>query len=459
MEHIIDSPQSRWARVKGEAGALSLLALPVVIDQVGTMSMGVVDTVMVGRLGEQALSAVGMSIAIYYFYMVFSFGVIAAVTPTVAQAYGRGDPHDIQRSTGQAFWIAIVLWIVGTVVMEFIGPILQLLKQPADVIPLAEEYSKALRLGMLPSLLYTVLRSYTTGLGRTRVSMIIALIASAANVGVVYTLVYGALGIPPLGVKGAGYATAFAQLLMMVLMVLAIRSDRELRDYKITAGVWPIDFSRVGQLIRLGVPIGAGNSMEQGVFALTSLLMGQIGELQQASHQVAMSVAALTFMVSLGISTATTTRVGQAIGRGDTARATLGGWVGIAMAMCVTLCTAAIFILLPGPIIGLYVADKPDLLKYASGLLMIAGAFQLADGIQVTAQGALRGVKDTVWPMIVNLVAYWAVGLPLGWLLAFKLDMGGHGLWWGLTIGLIVAATLHTVRFRSLTRRLMVEGD
>jgi len=444
----------RWERIVSEARSLTVLALPVVIDQVGTMSMGVVDTLMVGKLGEQALSAVGMSTAVYFFFVVFAYGVITAVTPTVAQAYGRGDAHDIQRSTGQAFWIALLLCAVGTGVMFYIGPILHLLEQPADVIPLAERYTHALSLGMLPNLLYAVLRSYTTGLGRTRVSMVIALVASAVNVGTVYTLVYGAFGIEAMGVEGAGYATAIAQVLMCTLMVLVIRVDRELRSYGVWAGMWPIEPARIIRLVRLGVPIGAGNSMEQGVFALTSLLMGQIGKLQQAAHQVAINVAAVTFMISLGISTATTTRVGQAIGRGDPRAATLGGWVGVGMAVCVTLCTAGIFILLPEPIIDLYVDNKPELFHYAVGLLMIAGAFQLADGMQVAAQGALRGLKDTVRPMIVNLVAYWVVGLPLGWLLAFRLDMGGHGLWWGLTIGLAVAATLHTLRFRSLTQRM-----
>jgi len=426
------------------------LALPVVADQIGLMSMGFVDTIMVGKLGPEALGAVGIGASVYFFYMVFAYGVVSAVGPTVAQAFGAGDEGEIARSVGQAFWLALLLTAGGVLITWNVGDVLRLLGQPAELIPLAERYTRALSYGILGSLLFATLRAFLVGLGRTRVTMVVSICAGVINAGLDYVFIFGGAGMPALGVAGAGFATTTVQWCMFAVTLYYTLRARDLRPYRFLRQILPPDPRHLLRLLRLGAPIGGGNSMEVGIFALTSLLMGQIGTIALASHQVAINVASITFMIPLGISTAITTRVGQAIGRNDRPGAELAGWIGIALAIAVMCVTAIIFLTLPRAIVTIYTGDA-DVLAYASTLLMIAGAFQIFDGAQVAALGALRGLKDTARPMLVNLLAYWGVGMPTGYSLAFLAGLEGPGLWWGLTSGLAVAAILHSIRFRRLS--------
>jgi MATE family multidrug resistance protein len=280
--------------------------------------------------------------------------------------------------------------------------------------------------------------------------MMISIVGACVNAVVDYLLIYGKLGLPKLGVTGAGYATSLVQWVMLGAALLYVLRDPDLRSYRFFRHLLPLDFPLLKRLVKLGVPIGLGSSMENGVFAFTSLLMGRISTVALASHQVAINVAAFTFMVPLGISTAATTRVGQAMGRGEPRAAALAGWTAIGLGVAFMSCTALAFISFPGAIISIY-SDDPQVLVYAAGLLTIAGAFQIVDGMQVVAIGALRGLKDTARPLLVNLFAYWVIGLPIGYTLAFVFGHGGHGLWWGLSAGLAVAALLHSLRFRRLT--------
>lgn len=444
--------------IRTEARGMFALALPVVIDQVGMMSMGIIDTIMVGRLGADSLGAVGIAAAVYFFFMVFAWGTISAVSPVVAHAFGAGDAEEIGRSVAQGFWLALFLFGLGLVVIENVESILLALGQSPDLVVISGRYVDALRYGMIANLWYSVLRGLTVGLGRTRVTMVISLLAAAVNLVLDYGLIYGKFGLPALGVEGAGYATSLVNWFMFAAAAWYVFSSKDFRSYPIFRYLFRIDPKRMMHLLRLGVPIGIGSSMEHGVFSFTTILMGQIGRIPLASHQVAINVAAFTFMTPLGISTAITTRVGQAIGRGDRDGATLAGWVGIGMAGLFMMGTALVFILIPETIIGVYTNDL-EVLHYASGLLVIAGAFQFVDGIQVASLGALRGLKDTTVPMVTNIIAYWGVGLPTGYYLAFNAGLGGQGLWWGLTTGLAVASLMHSLRFRRLTRSVRDRGD
>ncbi len=432
---------------------MTALAVPVIIDQIGMMSMGIVDTIMVGRLGAAPLGAVAVGAAVYFFVMVFSWGVLSSVGPTVAHAFGARQPDEIARATGQGFWLALLLFAIALLVVTNVDVILRLTGQSDSIITLSTSYVSALSYGMIAALWYSVLRSFTVGLGRTRVTMVISLAAALLNVVADYAFIYGQFGFPALGARGAGVATACVNWFMLAAGVIYVLKDRDLRLYRFTRHILRPDFSRLWGLIRLGVPIGAANSMEHGIFGLTAILMGRLGEIPLASHQIALNVAAFTFMVPLGVSTATTTRVGQATGAGDTHGARIAGWVGVGLAGLFMVATATTFLLFPGAIIGIYTSDRA-VLDYASGLLMIAGAFQIFDGIQVAAQGSLRGLKDTARPMVVNLISYWGVGVPVSIILCFELGAGGPGLWWGLTSGLAVASVLHTRRFHRLTRQI-----
>lgn len=440
-----------------EVRAMLRLAIPVVLDQLGMMSMGFVDTIMVGRLGPEALGAVGIGASIYFAFMVFAWGTVGAITPIVAHAFGAGDHEEIEHAVGQGFWVALGLTIIGIGLMQLAGPILRALGEPEAIIPTGVSFIQALSIGMIASLWYAVLRAFTVGLGRTRITMVISFGAAIVNIVADYVIIYGKLGLPALGPAGSGLATSVVQWTMLGAMLLYTLREGELRRYRIFRRARRRDMAMIARIVRLGAPIGGGNTLEGGVFGLTSLLMGQIGTIALAAHQIAINVASFTFMVPLGVSMAITTRVGQFLGARNLASATLAGWVGTLVAGLFMVVTAILFVTIPGPIIGIY-SGNSDVIGYASGLLMIAGAFQIFDGVQVAAQGALRGLKDTTVPMMTNLVAYWLIGLPTGYLLAFTFGLGGQGLWWGLTMGLAAAALMHSIRFSKMIDRFRQEA-
>jgi MATE family multidrug resistance protein len=433
-----------------ELRALFALALPVVIDHLGTMSMGLVDTILVGRLGAAELAAVGSGSALYFSYMTFALGVLSAVAATVAHAAGARDDDEVAGALAQGIWLAVGMAAIGLVALQFSESALHFMKQPAEMIPLSESYLATLRWGMLGALLNATLRSFLVGLGRARFSMAISIAASVLNFGLDTVLIFGGLGIAAMGVAGAGAATAIAQWSMFLATVVYVLRSPDFAGYRERFSM-RVDAGAAMRLLRLGIPIGIGSSLENAVFALTTLVMGRIGTTAVAAHQVAINVAATTFMVPLGISIATTTRVGHAAGAGDMPGAARAGWTGIIAGLGVMAMTAIVFLLFRYDIVAVYTSD-PEVAARAAVLLMIAGAFQLSDGVQITSQGALRGLKDTTRPMLVNLLAYWLVGFPVGLLLAFGLGVGAPGLWWGLTLGLTVAGILHVLRFRRLTR-------
>jgi multidrug resistance protein, MATE family len=439
---------SRSART--ELRALLSLAIPVVIEHLGIMSMGLVDTVLVGRLGAAELASVGSGSAVYFAYMTLAFGILSAVATTVAHAAGARDDDEVSATLAQGAVIAVGLAAVGLIYIGNTELIFTLLGQPAEMIPLAERYLGALKWGVLATLLNATLRSFLVGLGQARIPMLVSIAGSLLNVGLASTLIFGGLGVPTLGVAGAGYATATVHWLMFAATLTYVLRGERFAAYRARFSL-RVDAKRTAQLVRLGVPIGVGSSLESAVFVVTTLVMGRIGTSAVAAHQVAINVAATTFMIPFGISVATTTRVGHAAGSGDVAGAARAGWTGIGAGMGVMVITAISFLLFREQIVGLYTRDL-EVAARAAILLLIAGAFQLGDGLQVTSQGALRGLKDTARPMLVNLLAYWFVGFPVGLLLAFELGYEAPGLWWGLTLGLTVAGILHVLRFRKLTR-------
>jgi len=434
-----------------------VLALPAVLAQLSQMSMGFVDTFMVAKLGPEAIGAVGIGNVVYFFFMVFSFGTLAAVSPMVAHAYGAGDPDEIGRSVGQGLWVAVGLTAVGTVIAWNATSILVLMGQKQSVAAIAGTYTRAMSYGLIANLWFSVLRAFCDAVNRTRVAMVISMLAVVINITADYTLIYGAFGFPALGAVGAGYATAIVRWFMLGLMTLYVMRSSDFGSYRFIHFVRRPNPAYVRSILRLGLPIGATHSMEHGFFGLASLLMGTISTAALAAHQVSIILAALAFMIPMGISFAVTARVGQATGRNDPHGARLAGWVGIGLGTMVMCVTATLFISFPGKLARIF-TEEHVVVEYARSLLMIAGAFQISDGIQVLAIGALRGLKDTTRPMITNLIAYWAIGLPCGWLLAFKVGLEARGLWWGLVIGLSVAAIMHTLRFRKLVAHVKRDG-
>ena len=443
------------SEIRGEARGMIALAAPIIIAQISQMGMGFVDTYMVADLGETALAAVSAGNVIYFFFLVFAFGTISAVGPMVSQAFGAGDHEEIERSVAQGIWLATGLSLIGFIVAWNTDAILLLAGQEREVAATAGAYTRGMSWGVIANLWFGVLRGFCDAVNRTRVAMVISTIGFFINALADYTLIYGTLGMPELGAPGAGYSTSVVRWAMLLILAGYVFGAREFRSYDFIGQLRRVRVGMLGKMIRLGLPIGASHAMEHGAFGVTTLMMGHISKTAMAAHQVSIMLAALTFMVPMGLAVAISTRVGQAVGRRRPRAAALSGWVGIGIGTLFMCTTALTFILIPDRLATIF-TQKEEIVSYATALLMIVGIFQISDGVQVLAMGALRGLKDTARPMVVNLVAYWFIAIPTGYLLAFEAGMGGPGLLWGLVVGLTVAAVMHTVRFGRLVGRLAV---
>ncbi len=421
------------------------LALPVVIIQVGIMSMGVVDTIMVGHLSPQALAAVALGNLYFFVPSVFGMGTLMVLDPVVAQAVGAGDAPSVARGVQRGVILAGLLSVPSAILLLAAEPILALLHQPAEVVPLAASYSVRLAPGVLPFFLFIVFRQSLQALGRPKPIVWVIVLANLTNIVFNWILIYGRFGFPALGVAGSAWATTLSRwLLCLGLLAFAWRTlVPHLRPARLE--VWQP--APLGRMLRLGTPIGAQFVLEFGAFALVALMMGWLGTRQMAGHQVAINLASLTFMVPLGVADAASILVGRAVGRGDPQGARGSARAALVCAAAFMSCTGALFLSLPTPLARIYTSDL-DVLAVASALIPIAGVFQVFDGLQTVGSGILRGLGHTRTPMVVNLLGYWALGLPVSALLGFALHLGPAGLWWGLVLGLGVVATFLLVRVR-----------
>jgi len=427
------------------------LAAPIILAQLAQMSMSFVDTIMVGRLGQQELAGVAVGGAVFFPLIVITLGILMGVGPMVSQAYGARDHSTAGRAVRQGLWLGTLLTIPSCLVMWNGATLLSWTGQEEEIVLLGEEYLHAILWGVLPLLWFGVLRHFIEALSRPRVVMIITLGAVVLNIGANDVLMYGKLGFPPLGLAGCGWASTFVFWTMFLVMAAFIRRDQGLAPYGVFSRLRKPDWHYFSQLFRLGWPIGVTQGLEVGLFSATALLMGLFSTVALAAHQMTIQCAAFTFMVPLGLSLAVSVRVGQAIGREDLPGARRAGYVGIGLGATFMMITAICFWSFPRFFISLFLdVESPlnrEVVLQAIALLSVAAVFQVFDGIQVTAAGALRGLKDTRVPMIVALISYWVVGLSGGYLFGFQLDMGGVGLWWGLVLGLTTAAILLWWRF------------
>lgn len=421
------------------------LALPVVTIQVGLMSMGVVDTIMVGHLSAQALAAVALGNLYFFVPAVFGMGTLMVLDPVVAQAVGAGDVAAVARGMQRGVLLAVLLSVPSAILLLAAAPILGLLHQPADVVPLAVRYSVRMAPGVLPFFLFIVLRQSLQALGRPRPVVVAIVVANIVNAALNWVLIFGHFGLPALGVAGSAWATTLSRWLLCLLLPL-------LSWKLIVPHVHPVypeirELAPLGRMIRLGTPIGAQYVLEFGAFALVALMMGWLGTRQMAGHQVAINLASLTFMVPLGVADAASVLVGRAVGRADQGGARGSARAALVCAVAFMSCTATLFLSIPGVLAGWYTRD-PSVLAIAAALIPIAGVFQVFDGLQTVAGGILRGLGHTQAPMLVNLLGYWVLGLPVSAYLGFVRGLGPAGLWWGLVLGLGVVASFLLMRVR-----------
>ncbi|MEX2541263.1 MAG: MATE family efflux transporter [Trueperaceae bacterium] len=431
-----------------ETRSLLTLAGPLVLAQLVQAGMAFVDTVMVARLGGEALAGIALGATTYMLLTIFLQGVVFAVGPLVSHAYGGGHYGDAGRAARQGLWLALFLSLPAFPVLLNAESLLLAIGQEPSSARLAGTYLSAAAWGFLPSLLLVALRAFLEGIGDTRPIMLLMTVGLAANIVLDETLMFGRLGLPALGVAGTGYATSLVHILM-VLLAAAYIAWRHRKFAAFGAPRRP-NPRLLGELARLGIPIGLTLGFEAGLFAVTALLMGIVGSVELAAHQIAIQSATMTFMVAVGLAVATSVRVGQASGRGDYRAARRAALTGVAVSVVAMIFSASLFWLAPVAVIGIFIdpglASNAELVRLATLFLGIAATFQIFDGIQVSAAGALRGYKDTAVPMVISLVSYWCVGIGAGTTLAFVFGWGGRGLWTGLVLGLATAAVLLLAR-------------
>lgn len=422
-----------------ELPPLARLAGPVVASEVGWMAMWVADTIIVGRLGAEAIGAVSIGGSIFFAVAIFGLGMMLGLDFVVASAFGAGRLRDAHAALVDGLWLAVALAVALTAVLHIMIPFLPSTGiQPAvleDGIP----YLYASSWSLLPLLLFTALRRYLQALGLVRPILVTILTANVVNVAACWVLVFGNLGAPALGPAGSGWATTASRIYLFACLALFV----VLRERDEPTGLWETRIApawdRLRALVRLGVPAAMQITAEVGVFSVVTALAASFEPGILAAHQIALNSAAFTFMVPAGLASAAAVRVGQAVGRRDADAARRAGWAALVLGLAFMSMAAVAFVTVPGVILGLYTSDATVL---ASGvaLLLIAGAFQLFDGMQVVMTGALRGLGDTRTPMIVNLVGFWLIGLPLGWVFCFRRGAGVPGLWMGLCVGLVIVA-------------------
>lgn len=448
---MISLLSSEKHNLKKEAVTTLKLGLPVIAAQLLQMSMNFVDTVMAGNLSAEALAAVAVGGAIFIPFIMLAAGIMMAITPIIAQLYGGRGFAEIGVNARQGLWLSQLLAIPIFFTIRNLGIVMELLDVTPEIIPIAIGYLQAISWGIFPLCGYMALRFFNEGMSVTRPSMYFALVGVLVNIPANYILMYGKLGFPQLGAVGCGYASSLVGLTMFLGMFIFTKSHKPYQRFEIFSNFRKPEWEYLKEILRVGIPIGLSSTMEVTMFAVVSLLMGSLSTVAVAGHQVAINFSAMTFMVPFGLATAITTRVGNAIGKKSMEEARRRGFVGIALSTLFMSITAIIMFTIPDLITSIYTQDNA-VQEVAIGLLYMAAIFQISDGLQVSGYGALRGLKDTKIPMYVNFVAYWMVGLPLGYYLGITMGIGPQGLWMGLIAGLTVAAILHNIRFFTSTR-------
>ena len=402
------------------------------------MSMGIVDTVMVGRLPNSAVAigATGLGQSLYHSVAIFGAGLLLGLDTFVAQAFGREDIRDARHSLVNGLLIAAGLSPVLMLAVSFWPALMQHFGISVELVEPMRPFLRALNWGTLPLLAYFAIRRYLQAVNVVRPITFALVSANIINAIGNWALIYGHLGFRPMGITGSGWSTCLARIYMAGVLAVVLVWVESRRNALSWRGI-RVDWRRVADLLRLGTPAATQILLEISAFSAATAICAKLGPVPLSGHEIALNCAALTFMVPLGISSAAAVRVGQQLGRGDPHGARLAGWSAIALGCGFMTCAGLVFVLLPRQIARLFSPD-PVVIRVGATLLLVAAAFQLFDGLQTVATGALRGTGDTRTPMLANLVAYWFIGLPLGYFLCFQMQWGAAGVWIGLCIGLIM---------------------
>lgn len=453
MTHFL----SNTKEIKAEFHRSIALSVPLAASQLAQSATGFVDTVMMGWMGPEALAAGGLAAAMFMTLWVTGLGLSNGVTALAAEAYGQDDPDRICRILNQGILLSILISIPAIVIFSQGEAIMRATGQTIATARLAQTYLNAILWGYFPAITFVMLRGITSSMNSPRMPMVIAIVGLGFNAIGNYILGFGKFGFPVMGLSGLAIATTATHWLMMGSLLFYLLINPKFKSLKLRR--LQIDFSLLWQLLKLGLPIGISFAAEVGLFSVTTFLMGRLGVSVLAAHQVVFQTIAMIFMLPLGVSYATTIRVGQCLGQTDVNGIKRSAFVGMVLGGGVMAIAATLLILFPKEVLSLYldlsIPVNQELVPIATSMLTIAALAQILDGVQTTAAGALRGLQDTKVPMVLSFVAFWIVGLASGVWMGFGLGWGGVGLWMGQSIGITMASLLFVLRFFALSKRLV----
>jgi len=434
------------------------LAVPIALTQLGQIAMMTTDLALVGRLGDAAVAAAALASTVYFVSFTFGMGLMSAVAPLAAQAFGARDPRRVRRALRVGLWAALLISLPMMLLPLFGEHVLLTLGQVPATSHLAQQYLRGLAWGITPALWFLAIRGFMGAVNRPEPGLWITLAAIPANATLVYLLIYGGLGLPRLELFGAGLATTTVNFGMFLAGIWFAYARRPFRKYQVLGRIWRIDWRLMRQLIIIGAPISLAFLMEYGLFGAAALLMGLISTTALAAHQIALQVTAILFMVPFGIGIAATVRVGHAVGRGDAAAVKRAGFVAVLLGMVLVSALTLTVILTRFAIARFFFGEAAEsagaVIELTATLLMVGATFFVADGIQTVAAGALRGMSDTRVPLLFAAISYWLIGFTAAYGLAFRTSLGAIGVWIGLSCGTAVYAVLLVLRFRRLARQL-----
>lgn len=456
MASLAIPPTSRPWRI--EARALITLALPMILGNVAWSGIAATDLLLLGRLGPDAVAAGALGINLYTACLVFGMGLTTAASPLIAAERGRRlhAVREVRRTVRQTLWVAFILCLPCWLLLWHSEAVLVAMGQDRSLAALAGKLMRGMQWALLPYLGFLTLRNYISALERPVWGVIVVVLAIPFNLVVGWALIFGHLGLPPLGMFGAGLGASITSLFMALGMIAVIRCDRRFARYHLFGRFWVADWPRFAAVWKIGLPIAIMLGLEVTVFNAAVFLMGLIGRAPLAAHAIALQIASLAFMVPLGIGQAATVRVGIAYGRKDPAAMGRAGWLAIGIGVGFALVAAAVLVAIPRPLIAIFIdvasPANAQVVALAQAFLAVAALFQIVDCTQAVAAGVLRGVQDTRVPMIVAAIGYWIIGIGVGALLAFRTDLAGVGLWWGLASGLGFVAVVLTWRWHMRDR-------
>ncbi len=449
-------PARAW---RDELRALVTLAVPLALAQLAQIAINTTDLVMMGWLGTEALAAGGLAVNIWILPALFGIGVASAIPPLVAEALGARKPRRVRRAVRQGFWVLAAVTVPPALALAFVaGPLLEALGQAPAVAADAQAYLRAAAAGLPFAALTMALRGFITSFGHTRAVLAVMGAAVLLNALSNYALMFGHFGLPRLELVGAGVSSTLVNLATFAALAVAATRHAPYRRYRIFARLWRPDWAVFAAVLRLGLPIGLTLLLEIGMFSGAALLVGTLGPVPLAAHNVALQLCAILFMIPLGLSQAATIRVALAAGTRDADAVRRVGWLAVALAVAIMAVPATLFVTVPELLIRPFLDDaerQRALVDTAVTLLGVAALFQIADGLQVVGGGLLRGLKDTTVPMVYAAVGYWFCGLGGATVLLWGVEAGARGVWLGLLAGLTVTAALALVRFH---RRTAVGG-